>query len=81
MLAAKLTAKLNEEPVIRWAKPAGEIDGAPPCFLDVHGSLVRSKSPQLSCGRSEDIGLYHDRPELDGAIFAFVQDTDPEVLL
>jgi hypothetical protein len=24
---------------------------------------------------------YHERPERDGAIFAFVQDTDPEVLL
>jgi hypothetical protein len=24
---------------------------------------------------------YHERPEPDGAIFAFVQDTDPEVLL
>jgi hypothetical protein len=33
-LAAELTAELNEEPVIRWTKPAGEIEGAALFFFD-----------------------------------------------
>ena len=47
-LAATRTAKLNEEPVIRWTKPAGEIEAAALFFGCAR--IVRS-SPQLSCGR------------------------------
>jgi hypothetical protein len=162
-LAPTRVAKLNEEPVIRWTKPAGEIEDAAlfvwtcedrpvvaatflwqkniglyhefqslslePLKAERHGESVWvTTKPGIKFApvpdapvpadtrnkrlvqmkaladefRSEAIKgppyytensvykfrllpkpllSYHERPERDGAIFAFVQDTDPEVLL
>jgi hypothetical protein len=162
-LATKRMAKLNEEPVIRWTKPAGEIEDAAlfiwtcedrpvvaatflwqkniglyhefqslslePLKAERHGESVwvttkpgikfapvpdapipadtrnkrlvqmkalaeefhseAIKGPPFYAEKSvykfrllpKPLLTYHERPDRDGAIFAFVQDTDPEVLL